>query len=425
MYHYFVAKHGNFYTPKRGKIRLSVLIIGLVIILFFISVAWIRGYGASSIPAAKALISNASSSPVHTAVSGIASSVSEVASSLGSSNKPTTVAGASGISIGHSIGIAAGGGLSKLSPEDLNTELDEMNNLGIQWVRFDIEWGDVQYSSPNTSTWAKYDALVEAIAAHHMKALGIIVFTPQWARNPSCVNGVECPPENPATFATFAAEVAARYEPYGMHYWEIWNEPNSFNFWSPKVDCAGYTALLKATYPAIKKVDPNAVVITGGLAAESTNDVSMAPTDFLNCIYQNGGKNYFDAVADHPYSFPQIPSQVTLGAWAQMSLTSPSLRSIMIANGDQNKKIWITEFGAPTNGPDSHWYVSEAQQSVMATNAMNLYKTYSWAGPFFWYSLKDGGTSTDTNENFFGLIRADNSLKPAFTTLKNIISTGL
>ena len=208
-----------------------------------------------------------------------------------------------------------------------------------------------------------------------------------------------------------------------MHYWEIWNEPNNYNFWAPHTDCNAYATLLKAVYPAVKKADPDAVVVTGGLAPETTDSNNTSPTDFLNCVYKAGAGKDFDAVGDHPYSFPQSPSQVTTGAWAQMSETTPSLRSIMVANGDSNKKIWITEFGTPTNGPDPHWYVSEAQESQMMSDAFGLYKTYS--GPFFWYTLEDGGPSTSTNENFFGLVRADGSTKPAYTTLKNLISGGL
>ena len=97
----------------------------------------------------------------------------------------------------------------------------------------------------------------------------------------------------------------------------------------------------------------------------------------------------------------------------------------MVANGDASKKIWITEFGTPTNGPDPNWYVSEASQTQMMIDAFTLYRTYPWAGPFFWYTFEDGSTSTSSNENFFGLVRADGSEKPAYTTLKTIISEGL
>ncbi len=360
----------------------------------------------------------------------IAATTTAATSTIKSASPPLTstvsiMAPQSAPTIGHAIGIAAGGGLSKISLTDLNRELDQMVALGATWVRFDIEWGDVQYSSPNKSNWTNYDTLVQAITAHHLNALGIILFTPQWARDPNCTGGAKCPPQNPAQFATFAATVANRYKQYGLHYWEIWNEPNNYNFWATKTNCAAYTSLLKATYPAIKRVDPKAVIITGGLAPETTDKNNISQTDFLTCIYKNGGKNYFDAVGDHPYTFPNLPSTNPNNSWGMMSLTSPSLRSIMVANGDSNKKIWITEFGAPTNGPDPQWYVSEQKQSQMVTDAMDLYKTYSWAGPLFWYSLQDSGTTTDTSENFFGLLRADGSQKPAFATLQNIISKGL
>lgn len=403
---------------NQGRIRLPVLIISLLIVAAFILIAWMVIYRPPSTPIG---IGNASSTiggNASTTVTATTTTTSTVAKT------PPPVAVTPPISDGHVIGIAAGGSLSKVSTSTLNEQLDQISALGAKWVRFDIEWGDVQYSSSSSFTWGSYDTLVDAIVAHHLNGLATILFTPQWARAPGCDNGVECPPANPATFATFAAEVAARYQGK-VQAFEVWNEPNNYNFWAPHTNCAAYTTLLQATYPAIKQADPDAIVITGGLAPETTDSNNTSPTDFLSCVYKDGGEPYFDAVADHPYSFPLLPSQSAAGAWGQMSETMPSLRSVMVAGGDANKKIWITEFGTPTSGPDPQWYVSEASETTMVTDAMSLYKTYSWAGPFFWYTLKDGGTSTSTNENFFGLVRADGSLKPAYTTLQSIISAGL
>ena len=328
-------------------------------------------------------------------------------------------------SSGHAVGIAAGGGLTSLSDTALNQYLDEIVALGATWVRIDIEWGNVQYKSANKSDWSEYDNVINAIVKHHLNVLGIIAYTPVWARVAGCTGGAHCPPRDPKQFATFAAQVVAHYKNKGLHYWEIWNEPNNFDFWATKADCDAYTDLLRVTYPAIKAVDSNAVVITGGLAPESTDGVNISPTDFLNCIYRDGGRDYLDAVGHHPYTFPQFPSNSGSHAWAQMSRTSTSLRSIMIANGDGNKKIWMTEFGTPTGGPDPKWYVSEARQAQMMTDTFQLYKTYDWAGPIFLYTLKDTGNSISTNENFFGLLRYDGSHKPAYDTLKGIISSGI
>jgi len=335
--------------------------------------------------------------------------------------RPPIVVGSTG-AVGHAAGMAVGSQLYGLSDDALNKEIAGIAATGATWVRFDVEWGHVQYSSPNTFDWSVYDRIANAITAHNLKALGIITYTPMWARAPDCGGGAHCPPQDPATYATFAAEVAAHYAPMGLHYWEIWNEENDYDFWATKSDCVAYTATLKAAYTAIKKADPNAFVITGGLAQVGTTNVNIAPLTFLQCIYTQGGKGYFDAVADHPYTFPALPSSNSTNAWAQMSLTSPSVRSIMVANGDANKKVWMTEFGVPTNGPDPNWYVSEASQTIMVADTFQLYKTYSWAGPLFWYSYIDGWTATSSNENFFGLVRYDGSTKPAYSMFQSMVA---
>jgi hypothetical protein len=400
----------------------SVFIMGVLVIALIIFTEWTWNQSnASPIIVPQAAVSSTAEVSSDSGSGGVVSvsiTTDTITSISPNSPQPT-------ITIGHAIGIAGGGGLSKLSSSTLDQELNQMVALGATWVRFDIEWGDVQYSSPTSSTWGSYDMLVNALVAHHLHGLGVITYTPQWARSPNCYNGVECPPANPSTFATFAAEVAARYKNDGMHYWEIWNEPNNYAFWAPKTNCDAYTALLKATYPAIKQADPNSIVITGGLSPASTDGNNISPTDFLGCVYAAGGEGYFDAVGDHPYTFPLFPSNDGTGAWNQMLVTDPSLRSIMVANGDVNKKIWLTEFGAPTDGPDPAWYVSEASQSQMVTDVVQTYESYPWAGPLFWYTFKDGGTATSTNENFFGLVRADGSTKPAYQTLQSLISAGL
>jgi hypothetical protein len=93
----------------------------------------------------------------------------------------------------------------------------------------------------------------------------------------------------------------------------------------------------------------------------------------------------------------------------------------MVANGDGAKKIWATEFGAPTNGPTGT-FVSEDAQSRMVSTGLSLFRSYDWAGPLFWYSGRDVGTSTSTRENFFGLLRNDFSPKPAYLALRNLIA---
>jgi polysaccharide biosynthesis protein PslG len=123
-------------------------------------------------------------------------------------------------------------------------------------------------------------------------------------------------------------------------------------------------------------------------------------------------------VAHHPYCWPAYPGEVqSWSAWYQMYGASTSLRTTMVANGDGAKKIWATEFGAATNGPTGS-FVSEATQASMLTRAYELFRSYDWAGPLMWYAGRDQGTTTDTRENFFGILRNDFSVKPSYAAYR-------
>src|SRR5262249_20510378 len=273
-------------------------------------------------------------------------------------------------------------------------------------------WAVIQAGGPSSYDWARFDRVAAEATSRGFTVLAEILYTPAWARAAGAP--AESPPVNLEDYARFAHAAVAHYAPMGVHAYEVWNEPNNASFWQPRPDVARYTAMLKLADPAIKSADPSAFVVTGGMSPAVDDGMNIAPLTFLRGIYANGGKSFFDAVGHHPYCYPAYPGDAPAwSAWYQMYGTSPSLRSIMVDNGDAGKQIWATEFGAPTNGP-SGTFVSEQVQATMLTQAFDLFQTYDWAGPMFWYSQRDVGTTTDTQENFYGILRHDFSAKPAF-----------
>ncbi len=308
-------------------------------------------------------------------------------------------------------GIAAGGQFQNESCAARNRDLNDDAQAGARWLRIDINWAQIQDGGRSSYAWGPIDRVVNEARAHHMRVLGTIVFTPRWAR-PKDTTAVYGP--SPTTYGTFAGIAARHYARLGVGTFEIWNEPNSTAFWTPAPDPAAYTADLKAAYAAIKHAVPSATVLTGGLAPAVSASGSYSPLDFLNDIYAAGGGGSFDAVAAHPYSWPAPPgAPLAWSAWYQMYGTTPSLRSLMTDHGDGAKKIWATEFGAPTGGPSGS-FVSRGQQAALVLLAYKLFATYPWAGPLFVYQGRDLGTNTSTNQNFFGLETHDFELKPSY-----------
>jgi polysaccharide biosynthesis protein PslG len=313
-------------------------------------------------------------------------------------------------------GISTGGVIQSQDPETMQRDLDEFARAGSRWVRIDINWDQIQAQGPASYDWGPIDRVVEAATARGLNVLGLIVYTPPWARPPG--TGGSYPPD-PEQYADFAARAAEHYSAMGVHAFEVWNEPNIERFWAPP-DPAAYTRLLRAAYPAIKAADPQATVLSAGTAPAVSDGTNYSPADFLQGIYANGGGGYFDAVAHHPYCWPALPGEEQpWSAWHQMYGSSPSLRSVMSANGDAEKKVWATEFGAPTGGPNS---VSEDRQAQMIRRAYSLWSTYDWGGPLFTYTGRDHGTDASTNENFFGLLRHDFTEKPSFAAYQRQVA---
>jgi polysaccharide biosynthesis protein PslG len=308
-----------------------------------------------------------------------------------------------------------------LSTRDLNRELDGLKQAGASTIRFDLSWQGVQGAGPQSWNWSSIDAIVNGARKRGMASLPIIDYTPAWARPAGCTS-FRCAPADPRAFASFAATVVNRYAGAGIQTWEIWNEPN--RGWGPRPDPVAYAALLSDTSTAIRAVESNALVLVGGLSPAITQPGgTYSPQDFLSRLYQLGARGSFGGVAVHPYTFPALPGEgQSWNGWTQMD----GVYKVMVANGDAAKGVWATEFGAPTNGPgaiatvqnrnygSNPDHVDLALQAQIVTAAFSQARQRPWLRMLMWHNLFDIGTSTTTNENWFGLLSHDGSPKPAY-----------
>ena len=335
----------------------------------------------------------------------------------------TFAGGASAAAATHGMAHAAAGKQVGIAEPDLiarspavqASELAAMKAIGITSVRLDADWSGVQYAGRNSFSWGPLDQVVRSARAAGMSVDLIIDGCPAWAAKAGTSGDVSPPPASAAQFARFAAQVAARYAPRGVRTFEIWNEPNSAAFWSPRPDPAAYTSDLKAAYASIKKVDPSAFVLSGGLAPEANDGTNINPVSYLADMYAHGAKGSFDAVGYHPYSYPALPDSFqSWSGWSQMSQTRPSIRSVMTSNGDSRKQVWVTEVGAPSSGPDG---VGQAAQGADLSQAITNTRNTSWIGGLYLYSWQDHGTSKATSENWFGLVTAAGTHKAAYTAV--------
>jgi hypothetical protein len=302
------------------------------------------------------------------------------------------------------------------TPKMQSTQLRAMKALGISSVRVEANWRSIQPSGREVFHWSQLDQEISSIrsAGAGMSVDLVIDGCPPWAAVAKSGDDPSPQPASSAQYAAFAAQVAKRYSPKGVNTFEIWNEPNAAQFWQPKPNPAAYTADLVAAYAAIRKVDRSAFVISGGLAPELNDGTNYSAITFLKAMYADGAKHSFDAVGYHPYSYPAMPDTYEpWSGWSQMAQTNPSIRSVMTSNGDGNKPIWLTEFGAPTSGP---WNVGTAKQGLMLSQAITYTKKEKWISALYIYTWQDTPTGPNS-DNGFGLLTSGGAPKPAYATV--------
>ena len=313
-----------------------------------------------------------------------------------------------------------------VSPDNLELEdeptrnrtLDSLAAMGARWIRFDVKWDVIQHGGPDSFDFSRYDALAAAATARGFRILGTLAYAPRWARSPTCSDSFACRPRDAGEYARFAEATVAHFRGRIGH-WEIWNEPNIPGFWRPKPNAAAYTTLLRTAYPRIKTANPDAVVLAGATSPAPDDGMQIDEVTFLEQVYAAGGGGSFDAWSHHPYTHPAPPGNVHPDcAWYQIYGSKPSIRGVMRSHGDAAKQVWGTEYGPPTAG--SPGSVSEATQAQWLTQAYNLWNSYDWAGPLFWYADRDQlpkGASGDA-WNYYGLLREDFSPKPAWSAYR-------
>jgi hypothetical protein len=314
-------------------------------------------------------------------------------------------------------GIAPGSSDFGTSDTDLASERDAYGLIHAKWDRFDIYWSSIE-TAKGFYNWSSADRIANADLARGIKVIGTIAYTPSWARPANCTASDKCAPANVQDYADFAYAAAQHFAAMGIHYFEIWNEPNIHAFWQPTPSASAYTALLNAAYPRIKAADPQAVVLSGGLSPQggyndadcngigdggSTADGSTNPVNFVQQMYTAGAQGHFDELGFHPYG--DSADTGPCSAWAQMSTTATNLRGLMVANGDSAKDIDATEAGNCVCWTG----VTEQVQADRLTAAFAKWKTYSWAHVLTYFYYHDTSCCTG-----FGLTRSDFSHRLAW-----------
>jgi hypothetical protein len=312
---------------------------------------------------------------------------------------------------------------SGVSSAEVDLQLDAAKNANARVIRVDVGWAGLEPAKGQWSAWdlARLDHVVDSANARGLDLLLTFWETPCWASSApesakqGCAGawwdrGVQLhPPVNASDYARALAYVVKRYGTR-VRAWEIWNEPNSYDYFRSTSPVRDYAALVKAAYPAAKVVAPTSTIVAGSLM--------WADAAFTKSLFAEGIKGCFDAFSIHPYSDDRSPMDPGDDAYIRGSFIRgvPAVRKVLVDQGDP-KPLWLTEFGWATTTVrgSSPWLngVSEATQASFIKIAYEQMQKWSYVDVGIYFNVFDTNESRGAAQGNFGLMRNDHTAKPA------------
>jgi len=297
---------------------------------------------------------------------------------------------------------------------DWDAAITSAQAAGAQWGREEFSWDAIE-PSDNSYNWTQYDSVVAKYNEKNIKVMGLLTYSAQWASsNPGSYEYQYYQPDVEA-WKDYVYQVALHYQGK-VSAWEIWNEPNTTNFWKNSQE--EYVTIFTEAAKQIRLADPNATIVLGG--------ISGADTNYLEGIYSNiENKDYFDVVAIHPYrqvdsNFNYSPEK-SFDGLNTLTADLANVTCIMKKHGDTEKPLWLTEYGYTTYVSG----VSEYDQASLLMRGYAIALNNPQVAKIFWYTFRDDSTNTEYLESSFGLTNNDLTAKnsyDAFNFLKEKMS---
>jgi hypothetical protein len=314
---------------------------------------------------------------------------------------------------------------------------------GFHWIRQEFPWEDIEIHGkddfedrrhePYRSAWEKYDHIVDLTEQYGVEIVPRLSNPPAWSRALTDTVGTYAPPDDLADWGDYVYTIVSRYRGR-VRYYQLWNEPNIYPEWGERpVDPAGYAQLLCEGYKRAKDADPDVVIVGGALAPTVSFHPGPGPAlglsdfVFLQRMYDAGAGDCFDVLAVNDYMLWSGPTDRRMRP-TNINFSRPIyIRDIMVANGDANKPIWISEMNANAvpNDPaipdfGAYGQVTPEQQARYAVLAyQRTMEEWPWVGVVnFWFFKRPSDAERNQAWYYFRMVEPDFTPLPVYEAMK-------
>lgn len=347
---------------------------------------------------------------------------------------------------------------------------------GAKVAMVEVDWSAVEPSAPRDAADAAnpngpqyhfgyLDPVVREFAGTGISLAFQVTHAPRWAEaggGPADLESLGAWRPEASAFGDLGRALAARYsgsysdpatpgQPLPrVRYFEAWVEPNLAVHLAPQWVRSGhrwtyaapsiYRGLLNAFYAGVKRAQPGAFVLSGGLApfgdrigTDRTARARTPPAQFVRSLLCLSGRRslarqpcqnpaHFDVLAMDPYE----TSSPTTHAVNADDVSAPDLgkltrivkRAVKVGTAlpRAHKPLWVTEFSYDSNPPNPT-AVSTATQARWLEQALYVFWREG-VSTVIWYLVRDQGGTAWATSYFSGVYFRDGRPKPSLTAYR-------
>lgn len=281
-----------------------------------------------------------------------------------------------------------------------------MKRAGIQSSRDEAAWGSCEREKGKLVLPEFYDRYATGMKTFGLEPLNILLYANSHYDNGGYPRSAEAVAGYVRYCEFMVKTLADRCRLY-----QVWNEWDGgcgmAQQYKRTGDPESYVRLLSAAYPAIKKANPRAVVISNSVC---TGD------EYLKKTLDLGLLNHCDIVSLHTYNYSKSGRNTPEDWVARMTGVDAMLRQY---SGGKEVPLFVTEMGWPTQ-INSNGTTPERSGSYLARLYL-LARTLPYIKGIWWYDYEDDGRKSAYNENNFGMLQhLDLTPKPSYFALTGV-----
>ncbi|MBM3666182.1 MAG: hypothetical protein FJW90_01650 [Actinobacteria bacterium] len=263
-----------------------------------------------------------------------------------------------------------------------------MRDLGVGIFGIQARWEEIAPREPDDPTdwrdpayeWPQYlgDMIREA-HEHGMKVQLMLMGAPKWANGGRPWNWA---PRDPRDFGDFATAISNRYR--DVRLWMVWGEPNrepNFSPLTPAPDATApddpltaeqqvaprnYAQMLESAYEALKRQDPDNLVIGGNTYTSAGLD-NIRPYQWIRyMVLPDGSRPRMDMWGHNPWGNrrPDLSHEPSPNGTVSFSDLGRLAEALDEAFPGRPLKLYLAEWGVPTGFEDVHLGQEETPETA-------------------------------------------------------------